>query len=89
MLAGELYVANDERKRAKDLCRRYNARRAQLRQRQPGHPRLRAGVESAAPITIHDGVWIGAGSVVTRSIPANVVAVGNPCRVLKQLTPRP
>ena len=28
---------------------------------------------------------IGAGSVVTRSIPPNVVAVGNPCRVLKEL----
>ena len=28
---------------------------------------------------------IGAGSVVTRSIPANCVAVGNPCRVIKQI----
>ena len=29
---------------------------------------------------------IGAGSVVTRDIPAGVVAVGNPCRVLRKLT---
>lgn len=29
---------------------------------------------------------IGAGSVVTRDIPANVVAVGNPCRVLRPVT---
>ncbi|MCI6847447.1 MAG: sugar O-acetyltransferase, partial [Erysipelotrichaceae bacterium] len=28
---------------------------------------------------------IGAGSVVNKDIPSNVVAVGNPCRVIKQL----
>ena len=28
---------------------------------------------------------IGAGSVVTKDIPSNVVAVGNPCKVLKEL----
>ena len=31
---------------------------------------------------------IGAGSIVTRDIPANVVAVGNPCRVLREITER-
>lgn len=36
-------------------------------------------------VTIGDNVSIGAGSVVTRSIPANCVAVGNPCRVIRQL----
>lgn len=36
-------------------------------------------------VTIGDGSTIGAGSVVTKSIPANVLAVGNPCRVIKQL----
>ena len=36
-------------------------------------------------VTIGDNCVIGAGSVVTRSIPANSVAVGNPCRVIKQL----
>lgn len=35
-------------------------------------------------VTIGDNVVIGAGSVVTRDIPSNVVAVGNPCKVLKQ-----
>jgi len=34
-------------------------------------------------VTIGDNVVIGAGSVVTRDIPSNVVAVGNPCRVLR------
>ena len=36
---------------------------------------------------IGNGAVIGAGSVVTRSIPANVVAVGVPCRVLRVITP--
>ena len=29
---------------------------------------------------------IGAGSVVTKDIPENVVAAGNPCRVIRQIT---
>ncbi|GAA2528075.1 sugar O-acetyltransferase [Rarobacter incanus] len=63
----------------------------------------RAGLETAAPITLHDNVWlgggvivcpgvtigensvVGAGSVVTRDIPANVVAVGNPARVIRSI----
>ena len=36
-------------------------------------------------ITIGDNCVIGAGSVVTHDIPDNVVAVGNPCRVLKYI----
>jgi maltose O-acetyltransferase len=35
-------------------------------------------------VTIGDGAVIGAGSVVTRDIPARVVAAGNPCRVVKE-----
>ena len=35
-------------------------------------------------ISIGDNVTIGAGSVVTRDIPSNTVAVGNPCKVIKQ-----
>ena len=37
-------------------------------------------------VTIGAGAVIGAGSVVTRDIPANVVAAGNPCRVLRTIT---
>lgn len=37
-------------------------------------------------VTIGENTVIGAGSVVTRDIPANVVAVGNPCRVLRPIT---
>lgn len=36
-------------------------------------------------VTIGDNSVIGAGSVVTKDIPANVVAVGNPCRVLREI----
>lgn len=36
-------------------------------------------------VTIGDNTVIGAGSVVTKDIPANVVAVGNPCRVLRPI----
>lgn len=37
-------------------------------------------------VTIGDNSVIGAGSVVTRNIPAGVVAVGNPCRVLREIS---
>ena len=46
---------------------------------------LGAGVIVLAGVKIGDHSVIGAGSVVTRSIPARTVAVGNPCRVIKTL----
>lgn len=68
-------------------------------------PELRAKeYQYNLPVTIKDGVWIGAGavilpgvtigensvigagSVVTKDIPANVVAVGSPCRVLRVIS---
>ncbi|MDQ5895409.1 MAG: maltose O-acetyltransferase [Actinomycetota bacterium] len=63
----------------------------------------RQGINLSRPLTIGDGVWlgagvivcpgvtvgenavIGAGSVVTRDIPAGVLAVGNPCRVVRSI----
>ena len=39
------------------------------------------------PITIGDKTLIGAGSVVTKSMPANVIAYGNPCRVQRRIDP--
>lgn len=39
-----------------------------------------------AGVHIGDGSIIGAGSVVTKNIPDNVIAVGNPCRVLRKIT---
>jgi maltose O-acetyltransferase len=46
-----------------------------------------ASVTILPGVDIGDNVTIGAGSVVTRNIPANSVAVGNPCRVLRTLPP--
>lgn len=44
-----------------------------------------AGVVVLPGITIGDNTVIGAGSVVTKDIPANVVAMGNPCKVYREI----
>ena len=46
---------------------------------------LGAGVIVLPGVTFGDNVVSGAGSVVNRDIPSNVVAVGNPCRVLREV----
>lgn len=47
-----------------------------------------AGAILLPGVTVGDNTVIGAGSVVTKDIPANVVAVGNPCRVLREISER-
>ena len=49
---------------------------------------LGAGVIVLPGVTIGDNSVIGAGSVVTKDIPANVVAVGNPCKVMRPIGER-
>ena len=44
-----------------------------------------SGVVVLPGVTIGDNTVIGAGSIVTKDIPANVVAVGNPCHVLREI----
>lgn len=44
-----------------------------------------AGVIVVPGITIGNNVVIGAGSIVTKNIPDNTVAVGNPCKVIRQV----
>lgn len=46
---------------------------------------LGGGVIVLPGVTIGDGCVIGAGSVVTKDIPANSLAVGNPCRVIRNI----
>ena len=46
---------------------------------------IAAGVTVCAGVTIGDNSVIGAGSVVTKDIPANVLAVGTPCRPVRTL----
>lgn len=49
---------------------------------------LGAGVIVLPGVSIGDNTVVGAGSVVTKDLPANVVAVGNPCRVLREIGER-
>lgn len=44
-----------------------------------------AGVIVVPGITIGDNVVIGAGSIVTKDIPSNVLAAGNPCRIIREI----
>ena len=46
---------------------------------------LGAGVIVLPGVTIGDNSVIGAGSVVTKDIPSNVVAIGNPCKVIREI----
>ena len=45
-----------------------------------------ANVVVCPGVSVGDGCVIGAGSVVTRDIPANSFAAGNPCRVIREIT---
>lgn len=47
-----------------------------------------AGAVILPGVTIGDNTVVGAGSVVTKDIPGGVVAVGNPCRVLREISDR-
>lgn len=47
-----------------------------------------AGVVIVPGVTIGDNVVVGAGSIVTKDLPDNVVAVGNPCEVLRPVNER-
>lgn len=48
---------------------------------------LGEGVKVLKGVTIGNNSLIGAGSIVVSDIPANVVAAGNPCKVIKELSP--
>ncbi|MBQ8637738.1 MAG: galactoside O-acetyltransferase [Lachnospiraceae bacterium] len=50
------------------------------------HCWIGAGATICPGVTIGDNTVIGAGSVVTQDIPANVIAVGNPCRVVREIS---
>lgn len=47
---------------------------------------LGGDVKVLAGVSIGDNSIIGAGSVVTKNIPSNVIAVGNPCKVIREIT---
>lgn len=104
MTDGDYYVADDElsahTKRAVRLLSLYTAvhptepgpRRAKWESCEPitleDNVWLGGSVTVCPGVTIGENSIIGAGAVVTRSIPANSIAVGNPARVIKALDPR-
>jgi maltose O-acetyltransferase len=45
------------------------------------------GVTIGAGVTVGDGAIIAAGSVVTRDVPARTIVVGNPARILREISP--
>ncbi len=45
------------------------------------------GVKIMGGVSIGDNTVIAAGSIINRSIPANVLAGGNPCRVIREIRP--
>ena len=47
---------------------------------------LGGDVKVLAGVTIGDNSIVGTGSIVTKDIPSNVVAAGNPCRVIREIT---
>ena len=47
---------------------------------------IASNVTICGGVTIGEGTVIGAGSVVTRDIPSGVLAAGNPCRVIREIT---
>ena len=55
----------------------------------PIHPQLRKNqARLSRPITIRDTTLIGVENVVTKDIPVNVVAIGDPCKVLGEIIER-
>jgi len=84
MIAGEVYISDS------DWHHVYN-RTAEGDAHKPIHIGqnvwLGYGVKVCKGVTIGENTVIGAGSVVTRPIPANVIAAGNPARPVRDLDP--
>jgi len=90
MLAGELYIAADPElaemnARAQRLLQTFNG--SSVEEGDARHAILAElfGAIICPRVTLGSGTTIGAGSVVTRDIPAGVFAAGNPCRVIREL----
>lgn len=92
---GELYLPNDDsimKEQLQYLDRLYDfnsTRPTELKKRNALLKEMFAEIGAGAlimpGITIGDHVVVGAGSVVTKDLPSNVIAVGNPCRVLREI----
>ena len=95
MIAGELYDALDPelvalRGRARDLCRELNATaEPSTSGGKPSSPSCSAKAATACGSSRRSTVTMartsGSGSVVTRDLPDDVFAAGNPCRVIRAI----
>lgn len=86
MLAGDLYIADDPQLAAE------SRRAMRLTEWEAAEPIsihdnvwLGGGAVVLAGVTVGENTVVGAGAVVTKDLPADVVAVGNPARVVRHL----
>lgn len=88
---GEIIIGNDVAIGMNTVLRATNHDPADHRKHIPGRIIIGNDVWIGAncvilpDVTIGDHSVIGAGSIVTKDIPANVIAVGNPCRPIKNI----
>lgn len=87
MLAGKLYDPSDKelselRIKAHKLSKMFNDTFEDEEEKRAGI------IRELVPDMGENGCVIGAGSVVTRDIPDNCLAAGNPCRVIREITDR-
>lgn len=77
-----IYTSNhaaDAKERAEGAC---YAKKVKI----GNHVWIGAGVHINQGVTIGDNTIIGSGSVITKDIPANVIAAGVPCKVIREIT---
>lgn len=84
MIAGEVYVSDSDWHDVYDRTSEQDAHRPIVLE---DNVWLGYGVKVCKGVTIGENSAIGAGSVVSKSIPANVIAAGNPARVVRELDP--
>ena len=84
MIAGEVYVSDSDWHHVYDRTSEQDAHRPIVLQKNVW---LGYGVKVCKGVTIGENSVIGAGAAVPKSIPANVIAAGNPARVVRELDP--
>lgn len=84
MIAGEVYISDSDWHDVYDRTAEQDAHRPITLE---PNVWLGYGVKVCKGVTIGENSVIGAGSVVSKSIPPNVIAAGNPARVVKELDP--
>jgi len=85
MIAGEVYISDSDWHHVYDRTSEQDAHKPIVLEKNVW---LGYGVKVCKGVTIGENTVIGAGSVVSKSIPANVIAAGNPARVIRELDPQ-